>query len=590
MLTHRLCSTLAVGIVLVACQQDESNRTDLPSESAHEAMPEVIRSAEVARAPQNRYPTCYARPTTHIALAGNLAPDSNIGEFDPTTPKTSSNFVATFTVYNQLGWPDMVSMYFVRQDQSSWDYHVFPEEHQTTEVASGRLVYGSDGLLEHHERKLPFTIPAVGSRPSVAVALNLGSPLDESGSGIDGMTTVSAPSMITSVLVDGHATVVGRRCADSFPIGWASDQPPADLGCKPSPDTKLATRANLSSSALVSHCAWNPNHPEKSSHRSFVASFNDDRGQVADATVYLCRDSAAQWRYEVFWNGEFQHAVGGTGQLLFNSNGSLRKASVNQPLRFPKPDGTPGHTITLDFGPSTVGAGNGVDGVISTPAASVLWTASTNGRRGSIWSTCDKPALVLSGCSASPGWSGEAACTGEMTSGVSLAAYLCSDLPIASTSWSKDEIASSTTLASHATAYDIAARPLPLSIYYRHVDTLVWDYHVTIGDDAEVASGLLRFRPQGTLLEMVGPRGFRLPMPDCRRPRVSAHFRPRQSEHFGDGSSAAASGIHGGFSAVAEQVLDQGGDESGRCGGIIRGVPRGRGRFSKPGRGRSTLA
>ena len=41
-------------------------------------------------------------------------------------------------------------------------------------------------------------------------------------------------------------------------------------------------------------------------------------------------------------------------------------------------------------------------------------------------------------------------------------------------------------------------------------------------------------------------------------------------------------------SAVAEQVLDQGGDDSGRR-GKVRGLPWGRGRFSMYGRGRSTL-
>ena len=73
----------------------------------------------------------------------------------------------------------------------------------------------------------------------------------------------------------------------------------------------------------------------------------------------------------------------------------------------------------------------------------------------------------------------------------------------------------------------------------------------------------------------------------CGRTPVDGQGLPRI---FGHGRSAALSGIHRGPSAAAYQVLDQGGDESGRCGGIIRGVPWRRGSFSMYGRDWGSLA
>ena len=60
-------------------------------------------------------------------------------------------------------------------------------------------------------------------------------------------------------------------------------------------------------------------------------------------------------------------------------------------------------------------------------------------------------------------------------------------------------------------------------------------------------------------------------------PRIFGHAFPRISGH---GRSAAPTGVHSGPSAVAEQVLDEGRDDSGRRGGSWGG-PWGRGRFRR---------
>jgi hypothetical protein len=52
----------------------------------------------------------------------------------------------------------------------------------------------------------------------------------------------------------------------------------------------------------------------------------------------------------VVLRGEFPQPLAGAGRLTFNANGSLRSIAVGQTLRFPRPDGTPGQAIAIDFG------------------------------------------------------------------------------------------------------------------------------------------------------------------------------------------------------------------------------------------------
>jgi len=59
-----------------------------------------------------------ARATDNITLRGNLDQTAWILTWDPVSPKTTSNFTTSLTVYDSLGKTIQVDLYFSKDDAS----------------------------------------------------------------------------------------------------------------------------------------------------------------------------------------------------------------------------------------------------------------------------------------------------------------------------------------------------------------------------------------------------------------------------------------------------------------------------------------
>ncbi|WP_456398156.1 flagellar hook protein FlgE [Desulfurobacterium sp.] len=106
--------------------------------------------------------------TTYVKMKepSNLdsrAPVLSAAAFNP-NDSTTYNYVNSVTVYDSLGNPHTLDLYFVHTDAAtnSWDVHVYADGDTTTEVGSTTLTFDSDGNLTG------------GSPTTVSVALTNG--------------------------------------------------------------------------------------------------------------------------------------------------------------------------------------------------------------------------------------------------------------------------------------------------------------------------------------------------------------------------------------------------------------------------------
>ena len=83
-------------------------------------------------------PGCQPRSTMLIAMALNLQSDAQILAWDAANPSTTSNFSSSITIYDSLGQPSVITIYFNRTGDDAWDWHAFEG---TTQLGTGSLTF-----------------------------------------------------------------------------------------------------------------------------------------------------------------------------------------------------------------------------------------------------------------------------------------------------------------------------------------------------------------------------------------------------------------------------------------------------------------
>ena len=73
-----------------------------------------------------------------IAMALNLQSDAQILAWDAANPSTTSNFSSSITIYDSLGQPSVITIYFNRTGDDAWDWHAFEG---TTQLGTGSLTF-----------------------------------------------------------------------------------------------------------------------------------------------------------------------------------------------------------------------------------------------------------------------------------------------------------------------------------------------------------------------------------------------------------------------------------------------------------------
>ncbi len=145
------------------------------------------------------------KPTSSFEVDANLMASTPVTgtPFDPANPGSTPK--ATSTVYDSLGTPHQVDIYF-EKTAAGWDYHVVAEGSEVGqaagpfEVSTGNMTFGPDGSLTTPNPAPSVSFDFTGAVPGQAVTLDFGTP-----GTLDGITSLGDETSMNGMQTDGYS-------------------------------------------------------------------------------------------------------------------------------------------------------------------------------------------------------------------------------------------------------------------------------------------------------------------------------------------------------------------------------------------------
>lgn len=147
------------------------------------------------------------KPSSLMSVTANLNASAPMTTFDLASPGTTSEVSTSMTVYDSLGNPHTLDVYFNKTADNAWEYHVVaqgadlgidPPEPQ--QIGNGTVVFNSDGSMATTTPDSPISVSFTnGAAPAQAIDLNF-------GTGTDGLTQYGSPSNVASQSQNGYGS------------------------------------------------------------------------------------------------------------------------------------------------------------------------------------------------------------------------------------------------------------------------------------------------------------------------------------------------------------------------------------------------
>lgn len=146
--------------------------------------------------------------TDKLTLNVNLDSRSDIieGDFDINNPDETSNFNTTMNIFDSHGTKHSVTTYFRRVEEDeglAWEWHATVDGEEVVdadgapikEIATGRLVFNSKGMLKSEEQTFSSANFANEARPDQKIMFDFGESIDtDGGSGMGASTSIASNS------------------------------------------------------------------------------------------------------------------------------------------------------------------------------------------------------------------------------------------------------------------------------------------------------------------------------------------------------------------------------------------------------------
>lgn len=167
------------------------------------------------------------RATSVVHVAANIDADNPVVSmpFDAQDPSMTCNFSTSIVVYDSLGSTHLLEIYFAKHGPGWIDYYVVLLANDVTTdpelsgsnvyIDWGTLTFATDGSLVSHASTLT-DVNFLGAEPGQRIALDLGTPTADGGTGLDGVTQFGAESNVSAQTQDGRPA--------GFPTGLAIDE------------------------------------------------------------------------------------------------------------------------------------------------------------------------------------------------------------------------------------------------------------------------------------------------------------------------------------------------------------------------------
>ena len=100
--------------------------------------------------------TIPARSTQEVSIDMNLDFRAPVKQFNIEDAENTSNYSSSMTVYDSVGTPRLVTMYYNKLESGNWEYHAVVdgkdaeggEDGKLVEMASGSLLFNQQGALQ----------------------------------------------------------------------------------------------------------------------------------------------------------------------------------------------------------------------------------------------------------------------------------------------------------------------------------------------------------------------------------------------------------------------------------------------------------
>ncbi|MDA9792955.1 flagellar hook protein FlgE [Bacteriovoracaceae bacterium] len=155
--------------------------------------------------------TIPASATKDITMTANLDSREKVMAFNAEDPDKTSNFNTSMTVFDNVGTQRVVSMYFNKSADNTWEYHAMVDgkdaqggvEGKMVEMAAGTIKFNAKGQLEEEtESKNAFNFNG-GAEQGQKIAFSFGESIKEGGDGNSATTQYGSNSSVARHTQDG---------------------------------------------------------------------------------------------------------------------------------------------------------------------------------------------------------------------------------------------------------------------------------------------------------------------------------------------------------------------------------------------------
>ena len=168
--------------------------------------------------------TIPAKATENLKLSMNLDSRAEKSVFNIEDPEKTSEFSNSVTVYDNVGTPRVITMYFNKVDNNRWEYHATVDgadtpggvEGKMVEMANGTLVFSDKGRLQEEiEGNNAFNFNK-GAAPGQKIKFDWGESITEGGDGLGASTQYGSNSAVGRHTQDGStaATLASMSFSD----------------------------------------------------------------------------------------------------------------------------------------------------------------------------------------------------------------------------------------------------------------------------------------------------------------------------------------------------------------------------------------
>jgi flagellar hook protein FlgE len=157
--------------------------------------------------------TIPANASTKVKISMNLDSRAEIQQFDATKPEKTSDYNTTISVYDNVGTPRLVTVYFNKTALNQWTYHAMVEgkdaeggtDGNLVEMANGTLQFNEKGLLQQETQGTNAFNFNKGAGQGQVIEFDFGTSIAEGGEGFDASTQYGSDSSVARHSQDGYS-------------------------------------------------------------------------------------------------------------------------------------------------------------------------------------------------------------------------------------------------------------------------------------------------------------------------------------------------------------------------------------------------